>query len=178
MKHYEAFKITGETFEERSSVDTFSCAIGRIALNFSNLEDKLEEGIRKMLAVDNTIAEIVSAEISFKQKLYIFSSLIKHLSKTIRFNTGYAETSELLPELIANCFKAEELRNKILHSTWKGFYLAELKAIRQKITSKAKQGHRVTKEEIDSGYLLDVSDFISCVALDVEEFFLVFEKYN
>ena len=74
-------------------------------------------------------------------------------------------------ELMKLCFKAEELRNQVIHSSWAGSYLTNAK-VRRKVTAKASKGLNIHEEDIDAGYLLDIADFIICVAMDVEEFFL------
>ena len=172
MKHFEDFKRTGDSFEERTGVpDAFSAAIGRINLNFSDLEDRVALEIGKLFKIDESLAQIITCELSFKNKLHILSSLVRHFLRTRKFNTGHGDPLEVLSELIGLCFKAEELRNQIFHSSWSGAYLRDEKAKRRKVTAKARRGLNIHHEEIDSGYLLDIADFIICVSVDVEEFF-------
>src|SRR5687767_7228686 len=77
-KWYEEFKATGHKFVERvGRPDGVTSAVGRIAMNFSDLEDQLTIGIRVLLGVDEVTGEIVSAELSFRNKVNMFSSLFR-----------------------------------------------------------------------------------------------------
>lgn len=176
MKYYDdcEFERTGCCFEERTGdPDTFSSAIGRITLNFSELEDQVCLAITKLLAVSENIGFIITAESSFRNRMHLLGSLVRHLASTTKFNTGPNDAVEMFSELMALCFKAEELRNQILHSSYTGAYLSDAKATRKKLTAKASKGLVVHDEEIDSGYLLDIADFIITIAMQVEEFFSV-----
>jgi hypothetical protein len=174
MKHYIGFVNTGQTFEERTgSPDEMTSAIGHIALSFSKLEGELSVSVAKLLKLNPTTAEIVTAEMSFKNKVHLFASLVREMSSSFQFNTGNAPTIEVLDELISCCFKAEELRNQIFHSSYTWDLAGSVK--RRKATAKAAKGLSVQVKPVDSGYLLDVADFIGETATYIEEFFYLFE---
>jgi hypothetical protein len=172
MPHLEDFCRTGYSFEERTGdADPVSAAIGRITLWFSQLEDNLSTAVHRLLKLDLEMGEIVTSELSFKAKVHLMASLARKHIPTRRFNTGDIDAEELLDELVARCFKAEELRNQVLHSSWIGPFLSDGKVFRRKVTAKASRGLHVHQEEMDAGYLLDVADFICCVGDYVNEYF-------
>jgi len=172
-EYYLNPEFTGDTFEERTGdPDSFSAGIGRIVLNFSELEAQISNGIVKCLQLDEERGRIVTSEISFKSKVYILSSLVKHLSGQWKFNVGDRDTLKCWEEIQKQCFRAEEKRNLIMHSEWAGPYLRDLKAHRIKYSAKAKSGLKRQTEPIDSGGMLDIADYIITVATFVEEFFL------
>ncbi len=170
---------TGFTFEERTGApDSFSSGIGRIVLTFSELDSQISRGIIKCLELDETRGRIVTTEISFKNKVYILSSLVKHLSQQWKFNVGNNDALKCWEKLEKQCFRAEEKRNQIMHSEWTGPYLRYLKADRIKYSAKAKAGLKKQIETIDSSGMLDIADYIITVAIYVEEFFLEISSRN
>jgi hypothetical protein len=177
-KWYEEFKATGHTFVERvGRPDGVSSAIGRIAMNFSDLEDQLSVGIKQLLRVDDVTGEIVCAELSFRNKVNLFSSLFRKVATGRKTQGGY-EPLEGLSQLVTLCFKAEELRNHVLHSSWIHRYAKRGRVQRRKVTAKAKRGHQVQLEPVSSGYLLDIADYIAYAAFEVEEFMLIVEDFT
>jgi hypothetical protein len=171
-EYYSNPEFTGDTFEERTGdPDSFSSGIGRIVLNFSELEAQISNGIVKCLEMDEERGRIVTSEISFKSKVHILSSLIRHLSGKWKFNVGDEDALRCWEEIERQCFRAEEKRNQIMHSEWAGPYLRDLKAERIKYSAKAKTGLKKHIEPIDAGGMLDIADYIITVAMFVEEFF-------
>lgn len=171
-EYYLNPEFTRETFEERTGdPDSFSAGIGRIVLNFSELEAQISNGIVKCLELDGERGRIVTSEIPFKSKVHILSSLVKHLSGKWRFN-NVGDTLKCWEKIEKQCFRAEEKRNQIMHSEWAGPYLRDLKADRIKYSAKAKTGLKKQIEPIDSGRMLDIADYIITAAMFVEEFFL------
>jgi hypothetical protein len=170
MTFIERFQRSTYSFEERTGApDEFSCAIGRIAVWFSSLEDEITHTISHVLRLDQTTSAILTAELAFKNKVHLFSSLVRaryDLSTAV----GSSSLEVYLSELVARIFEAEQLRNQIMHSSWIGPFLKDGRAERRKVTAKASKGHFVASEEVDAAYLLDVADFICCVMMEVENF--------
>jgi len=170
MKHYPGFIITHQTFAERIGLpDEFSAAVGRVTLSFSDLESALSDSIEKLLKLDFTTAQIITAELSFKNKVHLFASLVRNMSSTHKFNTGNAPVSEVLDELVACLFRAEQLRNQVFHSSYSRPDLSD-SVKRQKITAKATKGFQIQEQSVDSSYILDVADFIGEMATSLIEF--------
>lgn len=159
MKYYQDFKRSGETFAERIGDPTeIDAAMGKIALAYSMLEDAIRELIHLFAETDATVATLITAELSFRQRLDLVGSLA-------RYRLGPApdpEATERLSEILQVCRRASELRNTYMHSS----YTHEN---RTKTTAKGSQGLRVRTERVDPALLLDVADFISETALICQE---------
>jgi hypothetical protein len=170
MKHYFEFTKSDKSFTEHEvESDEFFTAMGMVAVAFSELEDSLSEVIISLLNPQPDIGRIVVAELSFRAKVNLFASLVRYMKGSRSFAVpNHLSFEEVLNDLCSNVFKAEELRNTIMHSSWKGLeeYNAQ-NVIRSKTTAKSKYGFRVTKEDIDPGYLMDIVDFMKSVAVDV-----------
>ena len=155
MKNYEDFTRSGHTFADRLGEPTeIDAAMGRIALAFSLLEDSVSELVYLLVGTDGTVSALITAELSFRQRLDLFGSLARHRIGS----DGSSEVLERLGEILQMCRRAAELRNTYMHSSYS-------RDQRTKTTAKGAQGLRVRVEPIDSALLLDVADFISETAL-------------
>jgi hypothetical protein len=160
------------SFEERTGdPDSFSAGIGRVVLNFSELESQLSAGIVKCLKLDQSLGRIVTSELSFGVKVHMLSSLVRHLTPQNKFNVGDDDPLSCWEKISAQCFRAEEMRNQVMHSEWSGPYLRDLKAVRRKFTAKASRGLTEHMEVVTPARLLDIADYTIIVAVFVEEFF-------
>jgi len=86
-------------------------AIGNVAVSFTDLEDQIALSISFMLKRGERIGRIVTAELSFKNKLQMFSSLF-------RVERPNSDRLPMLNDLIGVCKEAEQLRNQVVHSSW------------------------------------------------------------
>ncbi len=164
MKYYDDQIPGDEPFAERiRSTDEIDAALGRVVEAFSFLEESLRNVSAILLDVDPDIGEIVTAEMSFKGLLNLLASLFKYKNARGDFCVESEDISERFRQLLKLCFKAEEERNKIIHSS----YVA--RRYRVKTTAKARSGLKTTIEELDSNRMLDVSDFIGSVGMHVQE---------
>lgn len=176
-KLYSGFMPSGDSFEIRvGRADSFSASVGRVVICFSWLEEELSKGIVKLTQTSQEIGNIITTELSYKNKVHLFAALVRHLAKEYIFNTGSFITLEAIDALETNCFKAEELRNQVVHSSWHGPTYKTKNAIRRKQSLRAKKGFVLHLEKMDSGNILDIADFFSCVRSDIEEFFLIYKK--
>ena len=170
--YYDIKVKTGYSFEERTGdPDSFSSGIGRIVLSFSELETQLSKSIIQCLELDDKRGLIVTSELSFKNKVHLLTSLIRHMSSVWKFNTGDDDQIESWKKVSTMCFRSEHLRNQIMHSEWSRPYITDLKVDRIKVTAKARKGLHKQIETLDSGDMLDISDYIITVAYFVREFF-------
>lgn len=150
--YYYNPETSGNSFEERTGdPDSFSAGIGRIVLNFSELESQLSAGIVKCLNLEQSLGRIITSEISFGVKVHMLSSLVRHLASERKFNVGIDEPLSCWAKISAQCFRAEEMRNQVMHSEWSGPYLRDLKAVRRKFTAKASRGLSEHTEPVTSG---------------------------
>ena len=171
VKYYYQFNRSSRSFSERGvMLDEYCTVIGMIAVSFSKLEDCLGEAIDSLLGGSAGTGPIVIAELSFRARVSLFASLVRHRADGRSFTVPSAPVCEVLQELCNNILKAEELRNTVLHSSWIGLDMCDGKVVRRKATARLKHGFRVTEEEVDSGYLLDIVEFTDSVACDVTGF--------
>jgi hypothetical protein len=156
-----------------------SSGVGHVALGFSSLEDSLDAAVAALLKTDSRSASVVTAEISFKAKVHILSSLVRERAGSRKFNCGTDDPVEVFQELVSLLFRAEELRNQVMHSSW--VPLPNVDAIpsrgrrtieRRKITAKAHRGLSLHAEALNGDDLLDIYDFIINVEYVLDEFFI------
>jgi len=178
MKYFEEFHPTGATFRERTGVNAFDAGIGKIVLCFSDLEEIVSNTLLQLLELDPGDGWIVTSELSFKNKVDMMASLVRQRLPSTRFNVGDDPPVEVLDELVKILFQAEELHNRIMHSTWQYTRLKVDRWSRFKLTAKARHGLREQSEEMGPDELLDIADYICCVGMNVEEFFLDMETIN
>ena len=162
MKHFADFKPSGVSFSERrGGPSEFDAAIGQITLSFAFLEDSLRNVIGLLLGNEKEVVSIVTAELSFRNKVDLIGSLVRFRIPTLPDIDDLRDAMEWFEELIKLCRRAEELRNKYLHSSY-------LENKRVKTTSKAKKGLHTIEENVDPGLLLDVADYIAYTGMMVE----------
>ena len=145
--------------------DESLASLGKVVANFAVLESNLDFGIW-LLLVGNSTAEqrtgqIVTAELNFKDKIALLSSLYQH-----RFPKK--EHFEDLKEMRRKLSDAKDKRNSLIHSTW----LAGGK--RSAITAKEKQGIKFEFEDMGATKIERIADCILGVAYDMQQFFMTF----
>ena len=138
-------------------------------MKFSYLEDTLSNTIIKMLQLDSERGNIITAELSFKIKVNVFSSLYHKLKDNYYFNTFPNFEDEYFKELVKGLNKCEELRNQTMHSTFTQDYLNSL-ILRKKITAKQKKGLNITEEKTNIINLFNIADYIGGVEFALDEF--------
>ena len=160
MRHFKDFAVSGQSFHDRvGDPDEFDAAIGRIALGFSFLEETARNVIILLAGIDLAAGQILTAELSFRQKVDLLGALIRHRQSPVP--PGSSIDAEAAIELLHLCRRAEGFRNSYLHSS----YVAEK---RSKLSAKAKQGLRLKLETASPSVLLDVADFIEYVGMQLE----------
>ena len=84
-----------------------------------------------MIGSDQRLGQVITAELSFSQKVSLFSSLYRYRNNN--------RTTEDFKKLLGNLGKAEEDRNRVTHSIWaKG--LKPQSVTRIKSTQEERQG--------------------------------------
>jgi hypothetical protein len=168
------FGPSGSTFAERiGDPEEIDAAVGRIAMNFSDLEDVISKGITRLLGVEAEAGEIVVAELRFKTKMHIFGSLFRKAVVGKKAKGGY-DPIEHLEMLTAICFRSEELRNQTMHSSWVRGRSRE-RIDRRKATAKISKGLHVRTETVDSAHLLDIADYVAYAAYEADEFLFILD---
>jgi hypothetical protein len=131
--------------------------VGRITVSFARLEWNLAFWIAALIAPGRAVGQMVAAELSFRQKCALFSSIWQ-----LSF-TGPPYLNEL-KALMARLAKCEELRNTVTHSLW----LEASKdigdgAMRFKVTAKQRKGLRQVFAPTTTGMLKSTADDIQDV---------------
>ena len=139
--------------------------LGKVVANFAVLENVLSFSIGILLE-GNSVAEqrtgqIVTAELNFKNKISLFSSLYQHKFPERK---PFDELTEIRKKLT----EANRKRNRLLHSTW----LAG--GVRLAVTAKEKRGIRFEFQNIDSKKIEEISELIAKVSYELQEFSLKF----
>ncbi|MEM9363453.1 MAG: hypothetical protein AAGA43_12500 [Bacteroidota bacterium] len=114
-------------------------AVGQISIEFQSLEDTISEVIIELIEVERDIGEILTVEMSFKNKVNLLGSLLHKLKSKFRSSFESDVDQDLYYKyLIKALFKCEELRNQTLHSTI-AFDIDTNQLLRKKTSSKAKK---------------------------------------
>jgi hypothetical protein len=165
MRQRPGFKRSGLSFAEQiGAPDEFQAAMGRIALGFSFLEDSVRNLILLLSRTERRVGHTLTAQLSFKQKMEVLEALIADESSRITD----AEAKEELADTLHLCRISEELRNTYLHSSYSG-------TLRVKVAARGKRGLTVAKDQVDSGLLLDVADFITDAGVRIEQAAILLE---
>ena len=156
-----------EYLERLGEPDELSSCIGLIAISFQELDDAMSKCIWKILHFAEDLGNILTAELSFKNKVNLLASLIYRFKNERKLNLFPEHEHEYIVELIKSIFKCEELRNKVMHST---FLISRInkKNIRQKKTSRAKKGLIIINEEVNIHNLLNIYDFFVSMKMELE----------
>lgn len=177
MAYLEPFQRSGYSLEERIGDPLpFDAAVGLVALGFSDLEDTLSRALGRLLGIGWPETAAVTAEMSFRNKVHVFASLTRLQFGIATFNPGNVDPEQYLRELVAGCFKTEEMRNAVMHSSWAydGSAGAQTRR-RTKTTAKASRGVHIHAEVLSAGDVMDVYDYALYVATVIDEFFGLWE---
>jgi hypothetical protein len=141
--------------------DEVLAEIGKIAVVFGLIEDSLAKIIGRIITVAAgghrpELGTIVTAELSFKQRIGMLDSLLLFV---------LGKDHEVVQQLIClkpELFKAEESRNRVLHSTWANQTDSQDPhgVVRMKSTAKQRWGLRRDWEEMGLEELRQVSDVV------------------
>ena len=163
------FFYTGSTFEEAvGEALPFHDAVGRIAINFSELEAECASAVSFLLKTSVDRGHLVTSELSFKAKLGALSSLVR-LEYEVESRAFPVPLKEF-EDVLYMCQKSEELRNKLMHSSWVRDH-AKQEVRRRKLSAKMKRGFKRDEEALTAGQILDIADYISETTEYLERFF-------
>jgi hypothetical protein len=169
---FQSIHSLGQTFAERvGPADECTSALGFVSVGFSWLEQSLERQIAVLAQVPTAVAPALTAELSYKTKVSVLSSLVRGHPDLRKFNVGSEDALAVWNDIVKMLFTCEELRNQLLHSHWEPSP-GSGHMRRTKTTAKAAHGVRVISEELTANYLLDVYDYILAVDWVLDEFFM------
>ena len=154
--------------------EALPAVIGLISMNFQSLDDELSNRIIQLLNIEHEIGEIITSELSYKNKVNLFASLHHKLKDKYHFNSIKNFEDGYFKELIKALYRCEEFRNQILHSTiikdWKTKQI-----VRKKTTAKANRGLNKINQQLDIPFLFNVADYIISMVMELEDFFIDFK---
>jgi hypothetical protein len=165
------FKYSGTSFEEAvGDAEPLHDAVGRIAMNFAALEDEISSGIIYLLRTTSEKGLLITGEMSYHAKVNVMASLMRMEYKTGAITAQVPE--EDFNDLIYMCQKSEELRNRLLHSSWV-YDHAKKEVRRRKLSAKTNKGFVHDEEPLTPGKVLDIADYVIYTAGSIEEFFTI-----
>jgi hypothetical protein len=85
--------------------------VGLVAVNFSFLEMYVTSFLWGLLSDDSEISQMITSQLSFRKLLDLLDNLFRHKVKDVK-------CIQKMETLITAARKAEEDRNKIMHSMW------------------------------------------------------------
>ena len=134
-------------------------ALGRVVVNFNSLEVFLNFLIWILIGPDLKTGKIITSEVSFKGKITLLASLYRIKIKDIKKDS---DVNGLIKRLI----KAEDERNKVIHSSWV-IDEKNTRITRYKITAKLKRGLKDEFEEMNDTDINKIADSINDVAKEI-----------
>ena len=112
MKYYSDFSYSDpKEAQFPGSPTNLPEALGAVILNFNELDNQLATSIGYLLQQGDRIGLIVTAELSYKNKVNLLASLFRECAPKSR-------NLDRLGEIAKLCFTAEQLRNQAIHSSW------------------------------------------------------------
>ena len=136
----------GILFDSSNFEPDFLQAVGKITINFANLELYLSLFCGMHIrAYPLIINEIITSELSFKQLVHITIAIYKEIEPDHNKIDQFTELAKKL-------FSLEQRRNAIIHSN---YGTENKKVVRQKNTAKGKQGFRTKYENLSTKIMYD-----------------------
>ncbi len=100
MKNFEDFQPSGDSFEDRERPSSLLSALGRLALAYAELQQRVEATIDALGHDPDSDHQPASRGLPFKKQLDYLGDLIAAEEQRVRFNAGHLNASELRLELI------------------------------------------------------------------------------
>ena len=149
--------------------DDHCLAIGRITVTFAELESWLSSFIWALIVPfsEQHVGQMVTAEMSFRQKLDLLVSLFLYRCKN-------PQKCAELKVLVARLSDLEQQRNTVQHSLWIRQTDNPAEATRLKITAKRKHGLSHAKEVKTSQPLEALASDLNVAASDLSSFMVSF----
>lgn len=166
-KLFSNFETSPYSLQERGiEVDDFTKSLGLVTIAFADLENNLEKVIHRLLKIQTDTSEILTAELSFKNKVFLATSVMRIEKNLIKSNVHSEYLDLFIDEFSKMLFKCEELRNQLVHSLYVDY--SDKGATRIKVTAKS-IGHQKKEELLETSFVLDVYDFIVSSKMHVED---------
>lgn len=145
-------------------------ALGRVAVNFQNLELIFVTCLCGLIGPDAGIGLRVAAEMSFKNIVNAFSAIFRYQAG--KFNLLPPEVAAALEGLVKRARQIEDERNRLTHSYWQPYRGESDEALMQRIKLTAKGQLRLQHELLSAQQINDFADRIAQLYQDVLMFSL------
>jgi len=159
------------TKEEKTNPDLPNkslLSLGKVVANFAILEVEIDYSIWLLLLKNQPKSEktgqIVTAELSVKNKIALLSSLYQY-----RFPEK--KPFKNLKDILKKIEDANKIRNKLVHSVWRS---AGHNAMRISVSAKQKNGLKFEFEVINHTKIDGMANSILKIAYDTQKFYLKF----
>lgn len=168
MTYYDAFTYPDASHEPYGTADTVARALGSVVIEFEMLDEQIRAAISFLLRRDENIGRIVTAELSFKNKVNLLAALFRQ-------QKANSPDIDRLDELGARFFEIEQQRNRVVHSKWKGQLFGNSMTI-QKYTARHRQGLRRQEESLTPGQVEAIALHCGYLAFCLDE--LMFAEFG
>jgi hypothetical protein len=169
------FNRSNVSYKERvGEPDELSSVIGLISVGFQRLEDVLSAFIIELLEIEIPKGKIIVAELSFTNKVNMFSSLFHLLKNKRNLNHGEFDKDEYFKELRKSILRCQDFRNQVIHSSFIQNFKTDFKINKHKMSAKSKKGLTEINSEIDIPFLFDIYDYMISISMEIEQFFIDF----
>ena len=136
--------------------------IGDITVSFALLASSIQSLIFSLIREHQTIGQIITAELAFKNLRALAISLYKE-------RHGEDADFSALRDLMKRAAEAEETRNQITHSLWGAGHTADT-ITRIKTTAKEKRGIHLHFEQVGGNDLAKVAQELKTLAAEIQAF--------
>jgi hypothetical protein len=136
-------------------------AVGEAVVKFEDLDYQLSNAISFLLNRGAEIGSAITAELSFGQKLKVFSALLLVIAPECN--------REKLRELCRVCRKAEEMRNTVVHSSWRFDDNREW-LVRRKVTARLNKGVSAQEERLHVWQIQEVGGYCGYAEVSLYNF--------
>jgi hypothetical protein len=138
-------------------------AIGRIVVEFQNMEQWLTFCVWELVGPDQYVGQMVTARLSIKYKRDLLASLFKHHCQD-------QKVRDELRALLGEVAEAEDRRNELLHSLW-GFTGIDQPVVhRRKINTTIKKGLAHDMEAMTPEALDAIADGFKSLTVKIANF--------
>ena len=169
LGYYDKFKYPDVSEESLSGYsENVKQSIGEVVVWFEDLDTQLSSAISFLLKRDDTVGQIVTAELSFKSKVNLFGVLFRQERPS-------SEDLERLEELCGACFQIEALRNQVVHSKWLNV-LEGTGMVRSKYTARHKKGLKHQTEVLTPNQVESIAMHCGYISHAVDE--LMFMEFG
>jgi len=142
--------------------EEFFLALGRVTAHFAILEEQVEFLTWSLMGNDQRLGQIVTAEMSFRNKVALLSSVFRH-------RVDDDSVRDELEQILSRATAVEVQRNVVIHSSW-GLGDSPETRTRFKKTARKGKGIEHQFEQMTAAQIESIAHEASAVAMDLSAF--------